>query len=74
MKRFSKIFKKRRNEIRLAIIFLSLIIIPNGRASNLDITDAQESLLRTQNLYARKLVDYYTQLALLESLTGQSIQ
>lgn len=45
-----------------------------GRASNLDITDAQESLLRTQNLYARKLVDYHTQLALLESLTGQSIQ
>ena len=45
-----------------------------GRASNLDIIDAQESLLRTQNLYARKLVDYYTQLALLESITGQSIQ
>jgi|GEM_PF-1441119 len=45
-----------------------------GRASNLDITDAQESLLRTQNSYARKLVDYFTQLALLESLTGQPIQ
>ncbi len=30
MKRFSKIFKKRRHEIRLTIIFLSLIIIPSG--------------------------------------------
>lgn len=45
-----------------------------GRASNLDIIDAQEALLKAQNQYLRKLVDYYTQLALLESLTGQSIR
>ncbi|MCG3119085.1 MAG: hypothetical protein ALAOOOJD_01413 [bacterium] len=44
-----------------------------GRASNFDITDAQEFLLKAQNGYLRKLVDYHTQLALLESLVGRPI-
>ncbi len=44
-----------------------------GRASNLDITDAQEDLLKAQNQYLEKLVDYYAQLALLESLIGQEL-
>ncbi|MDZ7291730.1 MAG: TolC family protein [candidate division KSB1 bacterium] len=44
-----------------------------GRASNFDITDAQEFLLKAQNQYLSKLVDYHTQLALLESLTGQPV-
>jgi outer membrane protein TolC len=42
-----------------------------GRASNFDITDAQEFLLKARNQYLRKLVEYHTRLALLESLTGQ---
>jgi outer membrane protein TolC len=42
-----------------------------GRASNLDITDAQEALLKAQDQRVSKLVDYYTELALLESLIGQ---
>jgi outer membrane protein TolC len=45
-----------------------------GRASNLDITDAQEALLKAQNQYLEKLVDYHTQLALLESLTGHQLR
>jgi outer membrane protein TolC len=44
-----------------------------GRASNLDITDAQEALLKNQSEYVRNLVDYRIQLALLESLTGEPI-
>jgi outer membrane protein TolC len=44
-----------------------------GRASNLDITDAQEDLLQAQNRYLEKLVDYHGQLALLESLIGQQL-
>jgi outer membrane protein TolC len=44
-----------------------------GRASNLDITDAQEALLKAETQYVQKLVDYHIQLALLESLTGQVI-
>jgi len=44
-----------------------------GRASNLDITDAQEALLKAQTQYIQKLVDYNVQLALLESLTDQVI-
>jgi outer membrane protein TolC len=44
-----------------------------GRASNLDITDAQEALLKAQSQYARELVDYHIRLALLESLTGQPV-
>ncbi|MGH7600320.1 MAG: TolC family protein, partial [bacterium] len=44
-----------------------------GRASNLDIIDAQEALFKAQNQYVAKLVDYHTQLALLESLTGQPL-
>jgi outer membrane protein TolC len=45
-----------------------------GRASNFDITDAQEFLLKAQNQYLSKLVDYHTQLALLESLTGKPVK
>ncbi len=44
-----------------------------GRASNFDVTDAQEFLLKAQTQYFRKLAEYQTQLALLESLTGQPI-
>jgi len=44
-----------------------------GRASNLDITDAQEALLKAQTQFIQKLVDYNVQLALLESLTDQVI-
>lgn len=44
-----------------------------GRASNLDITDAQEALLKAQTQYVRELVDYHIQLALLESLTGETV-
>lgn len=44
-----------------------------GRASNFDITDAQEFLLKARNQYLRKLVEYHTRLALLESLTGQAV-
>jgi outer membrane protein TolC len=42
-----------------------------GRASNLDIIDAQEALLKAKNKYLSKLVDYHIQLALLESFDGQ---
>ncbi len=45
-----------------------------GRASNLDITDAQEALLKAQTQYVQKLVNYHIQLALLESLTGQPVK
>jgi outer membrane protein TolC len=44
-----------------------------GRASNLDITDAQEDLLKAQQQRVSKLVDYHTKLALLESLIGQPL-
>jgi outer membrane protein TolC len=44
-----------------------------GRASNLDITDAQEFLLGAQNFYLEKVVDVHTLLAQLESLTGEAI-
>jgi len=44
-----------------------------GRASNFDITESQEFLLKAQNQYLRKVVDYQTQLALLESLIGKPI-
>lgn len=44
-----------------------------GRASNLDVTDAQEFLLRTRTLYLRKLVSFRISQALLETLTGQTI-
>lgn len=44
-----------------------------GRASNFDVTDAQEFLLKAQNAFLRKLVAYYSDLALLEALTGQAI-
>ncbi len=44
-----------------------------GRASNFDVTESQEFLLKAKTQYLRKLVDYHTQLALLESLTGQPI-
>jgi outer membrane protein TolC len=41
-----------------------------GRASNLDITDAQQALLKSRTQYVRRLVDYHAQLGTLESLTG----
>jgi len=44
-----------------------------GRASNFDVTDAQEALLRAQTSYVRKLVEYQEQLALLETLTGRAM-
>lgn len=45
-----------------------------GRASNLDVTDAQEFLLRAKTLYLRKLVSFRISQALLETLTGESAQ
>ncbi len=44
-----------------------------GRASNFDITESQEFLLKAKNQYLRKLVDYHSQLAQLESLIGRPI-
>ena len=44
-----------------------------GRASNLDVTDAQEALLKAQTQYLKKLIDYHLQLALLETLIAQPI-
>lgn len=44
-----------------------------GRASNLDVTDAQEALLKAQTQYVKKLIDYHLQLALLETLIAQPI-
>ncbi|NUO83380.1 TolC family protein [candidate division KSB1 bacterium] len=43
-----------------------------GRASNLDVTDAQEFLLRAKTLYLRKLVSFRIAQALLETLTGET--
>ncbi len=43
-----------------------------GRASNLDVTDAQEFLLRAKTLYLRKLVSFRIAQALLETLTGEA--
>jgi len=51
----------------------STLMFNLGRASNFDITESQEFLLKAQNQYLRKLVDYHTQLALLENLTGKPI-
>ena len=42
-----------------------------GRASNLDITDARSDLVKARTQMVKKLVDYNSQLALLESLTGE---
>ncbi len=44
-----------------------------GRASNLDVTDAQEFLLRAKTLYLRKLVSFRISQALLETLTGEAV-
>jgi outer membrane protein TolC len=41
-----------------------------GRASNLDITDAREALIDSKTQYMRRVADYYTQLGVIESLTG----
>lgn len=41
-----------------------------GRASNLDITDAQEAMLKAEVDYVDELADYYIQLAQLEELLG----
>jgi len=44
-----------------------------GRASNLDITDARSDLVKARTQLVKKLVDYNSQLALLESLTGAPV-
>ena len=44
-----------------------------GRASNFDVTDAQKDLIKGRGDYVRKLADYHTQLAVLESLTGREL-
>jgi outer membrane protein TolC len=44
-----------------------------GRASNLDITDAQQVLLKTEILYVSKLTDYHLLLAQLETLIGEPV-
>jgi len=44
-----------------------------GRASNFDVTESQEFLLKARNQYLRKLVDYHSRLAQLESLIGKPI-
>ena len=44
-----------------------------GRASNLDITDARSDLVKARTQMVKKLVDYNSQLALLESLTGEPV-
>ena len=44
-----------------------------GRASNLDITDAQQALLRSEIQYATKLVDYHLLIAELETIIGQQL-
>jgi outer membrane protein len=41
-----------------------------GRASNLDITDAQKDLLKAQTNYVNAVVDYQVQLASIEALVG----
>ncbi|MDZ7266775.1 MAG: TolC family protein [candidate division KSB1 bacterium] len=43
-----------------------------GRASNLDITDAIEALLRAETGYIEELVDFHVQFALLERLAKRS--
>lgn len=45
-----------------------------GRASNLDVTDAQEFLLRAKTLYLRKSVSTRISLALLETLAGETVK
>ncbi|MCG8605837.1 TolC family protein, partial [bacterium] len=54
-------------------VAFATIMFDLGRASNLDITDAQEALLNNQTEYLRNLVDYHTQLAFLESLIGEPL-
>jgi outer membrane protein TolC len=44
-----------------------------GRASNLDLTDAREALVKGRSDYVRKLADYHAQLAVLKSLTGREL-
>jgi outer membrane protein TolC len=41
-----------------------------GRASNLDITDAQKDLLKAQTDYVNAIVDYQVRLATIEALVG----
>lgn len=45
-----------------------------GRASNLDITDAQQALLRAEILYIRNVTNYNILLAQLETLVGGPIE
>ncbi len=41
-----------------------------GRASNLDITDAQKDLLKAQTDYVNEIIDYQVQLSSIEALVG----
>ncbi|HEX9653627.1 MAG TPA: TolC family protein, partial [bacterium] len=65
---------KRSVEVAEEKISVAMAMYNLGRASNLDITDAQEASLEAKDRYLRKLVEYHTQLALLESLTGLPVQ
>ncbi|MDQ7064201.1 MAG: TolC family protein [candidate division KSB1 bacterium] len=57
-----------REKVEFATMMFNL-----GRASNLDVTDAQEALLKAQTQYLKKLIDYHLQLAFLETLIAQPI-
>ena len=58
-----------KEKVRFATTMFNL-----GRASNLDITDAQQVLLRTEILYLRKITDYHLLLAQLETLIGEPLE
>ena len=44
-----------------------------GRASNLDITDARQALVKSRTQYVRRIIAHRAQLGILESLTGQPL-
>ena len=64
-----KILQKNISAAREKITFATTMF-NLGRASNLDITDAQKDLLEAEVDYAQELSDYYVVQALLESLLG----
>ncbi|RMG68911.1 MAG: TolC family protein [Calditrichaeota bacterium] len=57
-----------KEKVQFATVMFNL-----GRASNFDITDAQQALLKAEIQLAGKLVNYHSQLAILESLVGEPI-
>ncbi len=57
-----------KEKVQFATVMFNL-----GRASNLDITDAQQALLKAEIQLADKLVNYHSQLAILESLVGEPL-